>query len=299
MANRRMFSKKITDTDFFLSMPLSSQALYFHLNMGADDEGFIDKAKTIQRIIGAGDDDMKLLIAKGFILPFESGVVVIRHWRIHNYIQSDRFQPTIHQHEKKMIDVDVNKTFNIKPNGQCIQNVDKTDTQVRLGKDRLELEIDKHNVGQSPLSGQGPEFAFPVWLSSQSVEILKTCKANNIELYIPIQYLNQKAGSKYKFIDRNARLVKARFKDGFTLEDFKSVIDKKVSEWGPSPEWSKYLRPETLFGNKFEGYLNQTTTQVVKETNVPSWANEPYRTEATPEELAEMQALKREMLGED
>ena len=76
MAQRRMFSRKITETDRFLEMPLSSQALYFHLNMGADDEGFIDKAKTIQRTIGASDDDMKLLIAKGFLIPFDSGVVV-------------------------------------------------------------------------------------------------------------------------------------------------------------------------------------------------------------------------------
>ena len=100
MAQRRMFSRKITETDRFLEMPLSSQALYFHLNMGADDEGFIDKAKTTQRTIGASDDDMRLLIAKGFLIPFESGVVVIRHWRIHNYIRSDRFQSTLHQDEK-------------------------------------------------------------------------------------------------------------------------------------------------------------------------------------------------------
>lgn len=140
MAQRRMFSKKITDTDNFLDMPLSSQALYFHLNMGADDEGFIDKVKTIQRTIGASDDDVKILIAKGFIIPFESGVVVIRHWRIHNYIQADRFQSTIHKEEKEQLEFDKSKIANIKPLDQCIQNVYKVDTQVRLGKDRLELD---------------------------------------------------------------------------------------------------------------------------------------------------------------
>lgn len=133
MAQRRMFSKKITETDRFIEMPLSSQALYFHLNMGADDEGFLDKAKTIQRTIGASDDDMKLLIAKGFLLPFESGVVVIRHWRIHNYIQADRFQNTIHHNEKAQLDYDDSKTANLKPLGACIQDVSKTETQVRLG----------------------------------------------------------------------------------------------------------------------------------------------------------------------
>ena len=138
MAQRRMFSKKITETDSFLDMPLSTQALYFHLNLGADDEGFIDRAKAIQRTIGASDDDMKILIAKGFIIPFESGVVVIRHWRIHNYIQADRFQATIHLEEKAQLDYDKSKIASVKPLDECIQNVSKMDTQVRLGEDRLD-----------------------------------------------------------------------------------------------------------------------------------------------------------------
>ena len=141
-----MFSKKITETDSFLDMPLSSQALYFHLNMGADDEGFVDKAKTIQRTIGASGDDMKLLIAKGFLIPFDSGVVVIRHWRIHNYIQADRFQATIYQDEKEQLEFDKSKIASIKPLDQCIQNVSKMDTQVRLGEDSLDKDrLDKVN----------------------------------------------------------------------------------------------------------------------------------------------------------
>ena len=94
MAERRMFTKKIIDSDAFLDMPLSTQALYFHLGMRADDEGFINSPKKIQRMIGATDDDMKLLLAKRFIIAFESGVVVIKHWKMHNYIQADRFKPT-------------------------------------------------------------------------------------------------------------------------------------------------------------------------------------------------------------
>ena len=88
MAERRMFAKTIIDSDAFLDMPLSSQALYFHLNMRADDDGFVNSPKKIQRLIGCTDDDFKLLIAKSFIIPFESGVVVIKHWRINNYIRS-------------------------------------------------------------------------------------------------------------------------------------------------------------------------------------------------------------------
>lgn len=148
MAQRRMFSRKITDTDKFIEMPATTQNLYFHLNMNADDEGFVDRVSIIQRMIGASGDDLKLLIAKGFVIPFESGVVVIRHWRIHNYIQSDRFQATIYQNEKSQIEYDETKIANIKPIEQCTQNVYKLDTQVRLGKDSLDkerLELDKVN----------------------------------------------------------------------------------------------------------------------------------------------------------
>lgn len=146
MAQRRMFSKKITDTDSFLDMSLSAQALYFHLNMGADDEGFVDNVKKIQRSIGASNDDLKILIGKGFLIPFESGVVVIRHWRIHNYIQADRFQATIYQDEKEQLEFDKSKIASIKPLDQCIQNVSKMDTQVRLGEDSLDKDrLDKVN----------------------------------------------------------------------------------------------------------------------------------------------------------
>mgnify|MGYP000982080571 CR=1 FL=1 len=169
MAQRRMFSRKITETDHFLEMPLSSQALYFHLNMGADDEGFIDKVKTIQRTIGASDDDMKLLIAKGFLIPFESGVVVIRHWRIHNYIQADRFQTTIYQNEKEQLEFDKSKIASIKPLDQCIQNVSKMDTQVRLGEDRLDKDrLDKVNYLNS---GEEKEKSLSQIIKSTSVKI--------------------------------------------------------------------------------------------------------------------------------
>lgn len=97
MAERRMFTQKIVDSDAFLDMPLSTQALYFHLNMRADDDGFVNNPKKIQRMICASDDDLKLLIAKRFLLAFESGVVVIKHWRMHNLLRKDRYNPTQYQ----------------------------------------------------------------------------------------------------------------------------------------------------------------------------------------------------------
>ena len=99
MADRRMFAKTIVDSDAFLDMPLSTQALYFHLGMRADDDGFINNPRKIQRMLGCSDDDIKLLIAKRFIIPFESGVVVIKHWRMHNYIRGDRKKDTAYPEE--------------------------------------------------------------------------------------------------------------------------------------------------------------------------------------------------------
>ena len=149
MAERRMFAKTIIDSDAFLDMSLSTQALYFHLSMRADDEGFVNNPKKIQRMIGCGDDEMKMLIAKKFIIPFESGVCVIKHWRIHNYIQKDRFKETVYQEEKQHLELKENKAYTYIENPMdtiCIQDVSKMDSQYSIGKDSIGKDsIDKVN----------------------------------------------------------------------------------------------------------------------------------------------------------
>ena len=127
-----MFAKTIIDSDAFLDMPATTQLLYFHLSMRADDDGFINKPKAIMRNCRCNDDDMKLLIAKKFIIPFESGVVVVKHWKIHNYIAKDRYTETKYKEEKATLMLDENKAYT-----QCIQSVYELETQDRLGKDRL------------------------------------------------------------------------------------------------------------------------------------------------------------------
>ena len=129
MANRRMFAKTIIDSDAFLDMPASSQLLYFHLSMRADDDGFINKPKSIMRSCGGNDDDMKILISKKFVIPFDSGVVVIKHWKIHNLIAKDRYTETKYKEEKATLMLDENNAYTI-----CIQDVYKLDTQVSQGK---------------------------------------------------------------------------------------------------------------------------------------------------------------------
>lgn len=123
MADRRMISKKITDTDAFLDMPLSTQALYFHFIQNADDDGFVGSPNSIIRKIGANKNDYDLLLAKRFIIEFPTGICVIKHWRIHNYIQNDRYSPTTYIDEKSMLEVQENKSYEIIENKKCIQNV--------------------------------------------------------------------------------------------------------------------------------------------------------------------------------
>ena len=221
MAERRMFAKTIIDSDAFLDMPLSTQALYFHLSMRADDDGFINNSKKIQRMIGASDDDLKLLMAKNFIIPFESGVVVIKHWRIHNYIRSDRYKETVYQEEKSLLSLKDNNAYTLGGIPLGIPDDTQMDTQVRIGKDSIGKDI------------YTPPYE----------EI--------------ISYLNQMANTSYRASTRKTKdLIKARFNDGFTVDDFYTVIQKKTVEW-MNTDMAKYLRPETLFGTKFESYLNQ------------------------------------------
>lgn len=116
MARKRMFDLGIIDTDLFLEMPQSTQNLYFHLGMRADDDGFVSNPKKIIRIIGANEDDLKILFSKEFIIPFESGIVVIRHWKLNNYIRKDRYVETIYKEEKKCLIEDENGIYNLNTN---------------------------------------------------------------------------------------------------------------------------------------------------------------------------------------
>jgi hypothetical protein len=150
MAEKRMFSLSVVDTDWFLDLPLSTQALYFHLNMRADDDGFVDAPNSIVRKIGASKNDFDLLVAKRYVLKFESGIIVIKHWRMHNTIQKDRYHPTQFQEELKTLSVKENKSYTDsevnQTETQCIQSVSnmypKRIQNVSLGLD-LDLGLDK------------------------------------------------------------------------------------------------------------------------------------------------------------
>ncbi len=229
MANKRMFSLDVVDTDQFLEMPVTTQALYFHLGMRADDDGFISSPRKTMKIANCTNDDLRLLISKGYIIPFETGIVVITDWKKNNFIRNDRYKPTQYQKELKTLSVSGGSyALNAVGIPSDNQTVYQMEPQVRLGKN----SIDKYIVEQNSTT----------YLFKEVIE-----------------YLNNRSGKNYKYTTKaTQRHIKARFEEGFTLEDFKRVIDWKVSQWLGDKDMDRYLRPETLFGTKFESYLNES-----------------------------------------
>lgn len=144
MAERRMFAKTIIDSDIFLDMPISARLLYYDLAMRADDDGFVNSPKKIMKFVGASVDDINILISRKFIIPFESGVVVIKHWRIHNYIRKDTYKETMCKEEKSLLKVDENNSYILEklplvnePSTNRQRVVNEPSTQDRLGKDSI------------------------------------------------------------------------------------------------------------------------------------------------------------------
>lgn len=136
MAKRRMFSIDVIDTDIFMDMPQSSRLLYYELCMRADDDGFVANPKKIIKIVGCSQDDFKVLISKKFVIVFNTGIVVITHWKIHNYIQKDRYKETLYTNEKKQLGIDENSCYYLVVDTECIH-------YGYTGKDRKEIELEK------------------------------------------------------------------------------------------------------------------------------------------------------------
>lgn len=141
MAERRMFAKTIIDSDAFLEMPMSARLLYYDLSMRADDDGFNNSPKKVMRAIGASNDDLSILVARKFVIPFENGVVVIKHWQIHNYIRKDTYKETTYKEQKAMLELDENKAYRLMDFDR-VRAVDEPSTQVSIGKGSIELGKD-------------------------------------------------------------------------------------------------------------------------------------------------------------
>ena len=183
MAERRMFSKSVIDSDEFMDMPLSTQALYFHLAIRADDDGFLSNPKKIMRMICASEDDMKILKAKNFIITFGTGIIVITHWKMHNYIRSDRYKETVHKEEKKLLSVTENGmyTFGIPSDNQLTY---QSDTQDRSGKD---------SIGQDSSGKVNDDLSIINRLTEEEIELLKESCTDLDQL---VRYADAKIASR-------------------------------------------------------------------------------------------------------
>ena len=142
MAERRMFAKTIIDSDAFLEMPISARLLYYDLSMRADDDGFVNSPKKIMRFIGATNDDMNILIARKFVIAFDNGIVVIKHWRIHNYIQKDRYVETKYKEEKSLLSLDENNSYTLSNGKPLIDNSRKELTEAQRKRYEAKKESD-------------------------------------------------------------------------------------------------------------------------------------------------------------
>ena len=236
MAERRMFAKTIIDSDAFIDMPLSTQALYFHLSMRADDDGFINNSKRIQRMIGASDDDLKLLFVKNFVIPFETGVVVIKHWKIHNYIQKDRYKETMYLEEKAMLETKGNKGYTLKKDG-CIQDVYKMDTQVRLeiGKSKDSIEIGKNSIENNIVIPNGNDNVSKSQLEEEFETIWKEYprkqgKQNALKAYIKVR----KKGTTYDEV----LIGLENYVKYITIEKIQPQYIKQGSTWFNQACWN-------------------------------------------------------------
>ena len=158
MAERRMFAKSIVTSDLFLDMPMSARCLYFTFGMFADDDGFINSPKSIMRQIGASVDDFNILLAKNYIYSFESGVIVIKHWKINNYLQKDRYRQTACVAELNTLEIGENGAYSMKTE-RCIQDVYIPYTQERLGKNRVSHESHAcaHELGKKEFLEKYPK----------------------------------------------------------------------------------------------------------------------------------------------
>jgi hypothetical protein len=213
MANKRMFSLSVVDTDRFLEMSVSARLLYYELGMRADDDGFVDNWKKILLFTGLKEDDLKLLITKSFIIPFESGVLVIKHWRMNNYLQKDRTKPTIYQDELKQLGLDENNVYIM--DTSCIHSIDKNS----IDKNSIEYNNkQKHKYGEYK----------HVLLTDNELERLKNDFTNYEEL---INYLDEYIEMKgYKAKNHNLAIRK------WVVDAVKEYKNKhKVIE--DKPEW--------------------------------------------------------------
>ena len=274
MAEKRMFTQKIVDSDAFLDMPLSTQALYFHLNMHADDDGFVNNPKKIQRVIGASLDDLKLLIAKRFILVFENGVIVIKHWRMHNLLRKDRYNPTQYQDQMERLELKDNGAYTEKsPEPLEIKESESMATTWQPDGNQMAHRIGKDRIGKDRIVEVRGE---------ESVETA-TCQ-QIVDLYhsICVSYPSVKTLSEAR-----KKAIRARLKV-YSLEDFRKMFEKAEGSaflkgannrnWSANFDWmiKDANMAKVIDGNYDDGSWNKHTVKQPSGNNTAKQLDDFY-----------------------
>ena len=294
MAERRMFAKTIIDSDAFLDMPVTAQLLYFHLSMRADDDGFINKPKTIMRMCGCKDDDIKLLFAKKFVIPFETGIVVIKHWKIHNYIRKDTYTETKYKDEKALLELDENNAYRQLPEPALQfrdESVTGTSTQDRLGKDRL----GKDSLGEYIEDSEGEPPTPPPAKVRESLDYEYV--QNMYNSYCP-------SLPKCKSLsDARKKAIRARIKSGRTMNDFGTLFEKAEASsflkgqndrnWTANFDW---LIKDSNMAKVLDGNYDNKPKYGRKEV-VPQWCQ--TSSAPTKDALEHLKKLHRAVTAED
>ena len=275
MANKRMFSLMVIDTDAFLDMPLSTQALYFHLNMRADDDGFIGSPKTIARTVGASEDDLKLLVAKRFVLVFEDGVIVIKHWRMHNTLSKDRYKETNYIEDKQFLRIKENNAYTLSDEGKPLDDtkkiesgkrqtkkIDAQQTDERRTTDAQQTDTDKNRIDKNRIEQlDGGRYNVTTGNNNVTDDVVEICnliEKNFNRTISPIEYEKIQAW----------------------LEDFdKDILIKAINE--------------SVFNNKKTfSYINGILRNWKTNNDLPEWFGKDIQSqEPTPEEKREMEDI--------
>ena len=299
MAQRRMFSKEITTSDLFVDMPASTQLLYFHLGMEADDEGFIGNARMLGRAYGASNDDLKLLQAKGFIIVFESGVTVVKDWNLNNQIRKDRLKQTIYQTEKSLLTLDNTGVYQLdnqmttkpQPNdNQMTTKPQPNDNQVttkcphRLGKDRIEedrieedrIEEDSEDTPSLVIVSKTYQSKIGVIDGGQFQQLAEYVTEDGMEIDVVLKAISEAADNG----KRNFKYILAILRN-WKQNGIKTIV--QVEE-----------RERQRIEQRASAYRG---TQVGKESNVPIWSKPDYKEpEMTEEDKAELERIHQNLL---
>lgn len=283
MAQRRMFSKEITTSDLFVDMPASTQLLYFHLGMEADDEGFIGNARMLGRAYGASNDDLKLLQAKGFIIVFESGVTVVKDWNLNNQIRKDRLKPTIYQAEKSLLTIGNTGVYQL--DNQMTTKPQPNDNQMttkcphRLGKDRIGEDRRVEDSGDK-LSlvtiSEIYQSKIGVIDGDQFQQLTEYVTIDEMEIDVVIRAITEAADNG----KRNFKYILAILRN-WKQDGIKTIA--QVEE-----------RERQRIEQKVNSYQNGNNSQPQR-TNVPDWASEEVKNEQTAEGQAKLAELFAEL----